>query len=151
MSPSVVGTVITKGQRVQFVVLFQGAPGWFGGSSGNTVQYSGSSDIVIADLTYGGVPLRFTYDVSQRTATVLGQSIKLNGGENTILVRDVKNTSGARDRRRRDGGSFGRRAATDVADLFRRSPEVVAFLRYDVGTPNELVNAVVRRFVCDLL
>lgn len=127
LSPSVLGTFFFRGNQIDLLVLWRGAPGWLLGSERMTTSGTSSSRTLF--LTYGPVHLDITFDRAQRIATIDGRQLTLPEPKNTVLV---------------DGVGTGKLTVSTiaadlsvdsanplVADILKRSPEVVAFLRCD--------------------
>jgi hypothetical protein len=152
VSPSVLATLLTRERNIELIVLWRGGPGWFGrgdhaGSSGG----SGAHGALTTRLDYGGIKLALVYNDRTRTATVQGRTVPLADNANVILVDGVDAAGGPTSIERAVLNTWLDSPNPTLASVFSRSPEVVAFLRCDVGTQSEIATRMVNQLVCDEL
>ena len=151
-SPSVLATVANRGERLELLVLWRGSPGWFALPSQRRASYSETDGVLSAALAYGGLDLRLSFDPAGRTATIQDTRVPLQPDANVLLVDDVDGPKGPRLVRALSvpsGGSSADPSFGTLAPFVKRSEEVVAFLRCDVGTASKESDQMVRRILCD--
>jgi hypothetical protein len=142
VSPAVVATFFTSAEpsgaahQLDLLVLWRGAPGWFmrGGSKGGASSMSGgggdAGGRIVHQFSEGGLSFSLEFDRQARLAKIQGREIAV-GEDNVILVDDVDNPRGFTivGTRRIDPAFSG--SLKDLRTLFKRSPELVAYLRCD--------------------
>jgi hypothetical protein len=143
ISPVVVASWIaertgTGPERLQVLVLWRGAPGWFlrpGGVSGG-----GSGGRYEATLRYGDVQLTLGYDSARRVATVHGKIIEM-AEDNVVFVDDVGAPTGPRVTGMTRVESAMPGSAGQIGLVLRQSPAIMSFLRCEVTSPDVRVQA----------
>jgi hypothetical protein len=143
ISPVVVASWIaehagTGPERLQLLVLWRGAPGWF--LRPGDVSGGGSGGRYEATLTYGDVQLMLGWDSARRVATVHGKIIEM-AEDNVVLVDDVGAPTGPRvtGMTRVDSKMPG--SAGQIGMVLRQSPEIVSFLRCEATSSDGRVQA----------
>ncbi len=152
ISPSVLGTLATRGDRLELLVLWRGKPGWFLSGTTHGASYSEASGKWTANINYGGFPLLLSFEPSSRTALIQGQAISMPIGTNVISVDKVDSpaTPALLKAFELDPGDepVDPRAGR-LGQLLARSAPIVLFLQCDVGLPTENTNRMIRRVACD--
>ena len=147
LSPSVMGTIVTRDEQVELVVLWRDSPGWFlGRSSQESAGGNGRTFNMFAE--HGGVQLRLSYDREAHLARVGEVDVPLSGGKNVILVDGVS----ARGRKP-TVNAFAANLSTAssnpvLASILSRSPDVIAFLKCDDADRDPKWQPMSKAFVC---
>lgn len=144
LSPSVVGTVATRGERLVLLALWRGPARWYSGGSHRSASGGGAQDGTLrVSLQYGDVSADLHFDPAAHTATVQGQSNALPPNANVLLIDGIG---------RGGSGQLVKAFHLDPADanldlrrgslapLLARSPEIVAFLQCD-AFPDQVMSA----------
>ena len=146
VAPSVLATVMSSESGLALLVLWRGSPGWWSKSSGHDgASYSGGGTVFRATLRYGSINLDLSYDPAAHVVRLNDKPTTFREGSNTLLIDDVDSPQGPRlvsqlsvvpegtnvDPKR---GSLG--------PLFRRSTEIVSFLRCGVGEMTPMINSM---------
>ena len=134
--------------RLQLLVLWRGAPGWFlkenGGGGGSVFTSGGSvpsgggvtSQVIVEQVYQGGVALDLKFDAEQGKAWIHSHEVSLAGG-NVIIVDAVDQPDGPLVRRVvhvepvADSTGGNRTDVVQPQTFIRRSPELVAYLQCD--------------------
>jgi len=134
--------------RLQLLVLWRGAPGWFlkeNGRGGGSVFTSGgsvpsgrgvTSQVIVEQVHQGGVSLDLKFDAGQDKAWVYSREVLLAGG-NVIMVDAVDQPDGPLVGRVvhvepvADNRGGNRTDVVQPQTFIRRSPELVAYLQCD--------------------
>jgi hypothetical protein len=148
VSPSVLATIASRDRNLELLVLWRGSPGWFSAGTHRQANYSEQEGVLTAILAYGTVDLKLSYDPRSHTAQVQDKAVSLSSA-NVILVDNIDTAGGAVVSKVVTIDSRVDRANIQLSDLLGRSPEVVSFLRCEVGTPNERATQMMRRLACD--
>ena len=141
LSPSVEGVVFVRDSAIELLILFRGAPGWYRGRGATT----GSERIRLSGQTFGfrfgyaGFEFSGYYNAELRTVTIGSHTIDLKAGENVVFV-DETGTAGMAVLG--TGVMDGRydRENQPLAELLRRSPEVVEYLKCEHVDPSDVLN-----------
>ena len=92
VSPTVVASWMTRGDKLTLLVLWRGSPGWFWrgddhGSGGGAIGAQGFQQI-----RYGGRTLRVDYDLTAQTASIAGREFPLR--ETNVAMVDFVDSVG---------------------------------------------------------
>ncbi len=117
VSPSVLATVVNRGERLELLVLWRGSPGWFTVPSQRRASYSETEGVLSVDLAYGGRDLRLSFDPAGRTATIQDLRVPLQPDANVLLVDDVDGPKGPKLVRALSVPSGGRSADPQLGTL----------------------------------
>jgi hypothetical protein len=150
VSPAVVASWIARlssPQRtasLEILVLWRGTPGWFRRGPGGGMSYGGGGgtrevQTIVQRSSHGGIvlELEFTTEGPTRSLRLQGRDVPLDGG-NVVLVDDVDSPQGPTV----IGTRFVDPAMTEAhnpAEVLRRSPEIVSFLRCDTQLPDPVM------------
>jgi hypothetical protein len=153
ISPAVVASYLTsntpQGTRLDLLVLWRGAPGWFLRTSMEGRVTGGADGAKIVSISHRDFVLEFTYIAASRIVRIDDREIKL-GTANLLLVDDV-------DRPRPlkiagikavDGRMFDRRR---IDLVIRPAVEVHSFLRCDAKLPDEHDQMMISAILCSQL
>ncbi|SRR6266567_629015 len=152
MSPTVLGTLATRGGRIELLVLWRGKPGWFLSGTKRGASYSEAGAQWTANISYGDVALALSFDASSHTVTVQGKAISLPPAANVICVDNVSAVSAPTlltSLELDPGVEPVDPRAGRLGQLLAHSAPAVLFLQCDVGTDNENTNRMIRRVTCD--
>lgn len=131
-SPSVLSTVVTNENGLELLVLWRGTTGWFLSAGHRTEHYGGGNGQVTLALHYARVKLDLSFQPATRAARLQGKSLVLPPDVNVLLIDGVDSAAGPTLSQaivldgRKD--NVDPRRGT-IAPLFRRSAEIVSFLR----------------------
>jgi hypothetical protein len=139
MSSGVIGSWMTHAEdagtsALDLLILWRGTPGWLFRSDGRGGSVSGhqgfGSNTGTQTVWAGGRALSWTFDLTAKTITILGQSFSL-AQVNVVLVDDADSPQGSRVVRalRIDPTYQGDALHFELA--VRRSPELLEFLQCD--------------------
>jgi hypothetical protein len=145
VSPAVVATWICHYERSDFgeldlLVLWRGTPGWFmrggsGGSSGQSGGGRGGRPPVVQHLFFGDLALDLQFDPQAHTAQIQDREISLKDA-NVILVDAVDSAEGLKVAGTRWIEPYLSESPVRIETLLQRSPELITFLRCDIGLPD---------------
>jgi hypothetical protein len=141
VSPSVVTTIVTKDERLVLLVLWRGAVRWY--SSGKSRRENsgfGQDGTIHVTLQYGDVDADLLFDPASHTTVIQGRKYPVAANANVLLIDGIGPKGGAPFVKALffdpgDANTDLRRGS--LAPLFRRSQELVDFLRCD-AFPNEV-------------
>lgn len=155
LSPSVLGTLASRPQGLELLVLWRGTPGWYLSGGQRSARVGEHDGLLDATIAYGGVTLNFLFNAHNSSITLQGRPRSLPAGTNVLLVDEVNSRTGLRvvdTLAVPSDGPVDPRAHT-LAPFLKRSPAMVAFLQCDVGTPGSRGDSdrMLRRIVCDEL
>jgi hypothetical protein len=139
ISPSVFATIISAGDRLAFLVLWRGTPGWRSrATSGHRSESGGGSQAGVFNVVieYGSIPLNLSYDSTAHRATLQRKPISVSPGTNVLLIDEVDSRAGPRlvkglSLDPGDANVDPRRGS--LATLLSRSSDIVSFLRCGDG------------------
>jgi hypothetical protein len=149
VSPTVLATVASRPQRLELLVLWRGAAGWYLSGARNGATYGERGGSVEATITYGGVTLRLSFDAQNCRVTLQGVTRSLPAGTNVLLVDGAESPHGPRIAGTLAvpvAGPIDPRTRT-LAPFLKRSPEMMAFLQCDAATSDR--DRASRGIVCD--
>ena len=150
VSPSVLATIIERSSNIELLVLWRGHPGWFLAGGRRGAKYSGGQTGFSAALEYGGIDLGLLYEPARHAATVQGKAVELPAGTNVILIDNVDSADGPRFvESLAIDGHLDASADPTMASILARSPGIVAFLRCEIGTPEETTTRMLSSLACD--
>lgn len=150
VSPSVLATILTRNQEIKLVVLWRGAPLWFGsGSHRGSSGGSSGKGLFRTTVSYGNASLSLSCDEQHQSADIQGLAISLAAGQNLIMV-DSADAAGAPKSVQTDvlSGLFDS-SNSSLGHLLTSSSNAIAFLRCDVASQNGTANKALSRIVCD--
>jgi hypothetical protein len=135
VSPTVLASWLTRGDRLTLLVLWRGSPGWFwrtdrgGGGGGSTGQNA------FQEIREGGLTFRIDYDFTADTATILGKELSL-GDTNVVMMDLVDSPAGPTmvDSRQVDPALIQPSWDAGLA-VIRREPDLHPFLQCDMPMP----------------
>jgi hypothetical protein len=148
VSPTVVATWIVNEvadgkPRLELLVLWRGAPGWFMKEipEGSSSVQSGGRDargLVFEELVYGDLRLRVEFDPRELTARLLGRVVAVES-DKVVLVDDVGGEQGPIIAGSRRVDPEFPASPAEIHVILRRSPELVEFLQCDARVPDSKV------------
>lgn len=86
LSPSVLATILLRGQSLELALLWGAAPGWFLEGSHRSANGGAAEGRYTATLEYGGRQFGFSYEPTQRSLLVQGKSVSLPDGANVVWL-----------------------------------------------------------------
>jgi hypothetical protein len=125
---SSVTTTHSDGQRIELLIVWRGAPGWFLNGTERHSSGGGSGNSFSSIIRYGGTEVFFEYIGAQARRVILPNRPVELGDHNVVLVDDVDVATGPRFVRslRFDPAIDDPRV---LAPAIARSPELVEFLQ----------------------
>lgn len=148
VSPSVVGTLLLRGNAVELILLWRGRPGWYLGTRKLSGGEGGPAGARHGEIAYGSTTLRYFYEPGKRTLSVQGRGLVLSGRENVVLIDSVDETSASVEV---DTVTGRLDTSTTLGALLGTGKKTGPFLRCDVGLPDPLFNRVALSHACDHL
>jgi hypothetical protein len=133
-SPSVESTFAVSGQRLILLALWRGNPGWTMTKRTQGPQTMGGSNdgSVAVTLNRGGRELSLSFDPQGSLVVLQGKPQKVPAGTNVVFIDKVDSTGGPKIVKTlalEPGTENVDPRRGSVASLFKRSPEVLSFLR----------------------
>ena len=154
VSASVLATIETRNEKLELLVLWRGAPGWFLGGSESRASYAEQDGVSTANLEYGGRGLTLSFDSRLRTVRLQASAVSLGPSGNVLLVdhadREDKMAVAGVLTINSEGTSVDPRLGT-LAPFFERSGELIDFLRCGSTMSNPRSSELMSRIVCDQL
>jgi hypothetical protein len=93
VSPTVVASWLTRGDKLTLLVLWRGTPGWFFRGNGNGSGGGGNLRQEFHQIRYGETTLRIEYDFDKETATIARRELSLRE-INVVMVDFVDSVNG---------------------------------------------------------
>src|SRR5205823_4946275 len=93
VSPTVVASWLTRGDKLTLLVLWRGTPGWFWRVNGHGGGGGGNLRQEFQQVWYGDINLRVDYDFEKDTATVASREFSLRE-TNVVMVDFVDSVNG---------------------------------------------------------
>ena len=139
VSPSVVATWMQRIEkeigRLELLVLWRGAPGWFLAGQGHRSSGGGSPDAWSASVEYAGIPLSVSFNRTTRVAVVQSRTMTLPADVNVLLVDGVDGPDGTLTVTTAFVDPAMPASGNPMPPLLRRSDRLVEFLQCGLNVP----------------
>ena len=134
VSPTVVASWHTRGDKLTMLVLWRGTPGWFWRVSGHGGGGGGNGRQEFQQLRYGERTFKIDYDFGKDTAIVEGRELSL-GDTNVVMIDFVDSAGGPTI----VGTKYVDPALSVPRDdglvIIAREPDLYPFLQCDLSLP----------------
>jgi hypothetical protein len=149
LSPSVLATLVTRGQQIELLVLWRDAPNWYVGRR-QRVSGGGDGGTFRTSVQLDDIELSLAYDPTRRTVRIGETTTSLIDGANVVMIDGVADPS----ERRRSVSVTAVDLSGDspnpvLGTLLARSPAIVKFLRCETTGDRQVDGAARKGHVCD--
>jgi hypothetical protein len=146
----VLATVANRGERLELMVLWRGAPGWFTKGTSRHASYSEQRGVLSATVAYGGAELTLEFDRQGNAVKLRNQSISLAPDTNVLLVDHVDQPGqpSVEQLTVLADTAIDPRTGT-LAPFVKRSEVIMSFLQCDASTGHPEGDRMLRRIVCN--